>query len=198
MKRLVTVNEKDRIVRCECKKFEYEGIPCMHLLTYFREFDFEMLPPEYVLRRWCVNAKKYSIFYKEIDQISKGKESLTMEIHNLKCLFNMIIREAISEESCNVAKKGLNEILDKMKKINVANGNIVSQMDKGKQVTSNAENESGNLVSFIRAPSIGSTTGSRSSKRLRSMRDKRQKKNRRCHGCGKSGQNHDKRNCPEL
>lgn len=85
-----------------------------------------------------------------------------------------------------------------MKKINVGNGNIVSQMDKGKQVMSSSENKSENLVSFIRAPSVGSATGSRNSKRLRSMREKRQKKNRRCHGCGKSGQNHDKRNRSEL
>lgn len=30
------------------------------------------------------------------------------------------------------------------------------------------------------------------------MGEKRHKKDRRCHGCGKSGQNHDKQNCVAL
>lgn len=75
MKSTVTVSGEDQMVRCECKKFEFKGIPCMHILAYFRQMDLQGLPPEHVLRRWCVDANKDSTFNNEINQISKGKES---------------------------------------------------------------------------------------------------------------------------
>lgn len=66
--------------RCECKKFEFLRISCMHLLAYFRHLVLQRVPPEYILRRWRVDSKKYSSFNDEIDRISKGKESLTNQI----------------------------------------------------------------------------------------------------------------------
>lgn len=108
----------------------------MHLLTYFRHLDLEKLPPEYILRRWCVDATKYSIFNDEIDQISKGKGSQTQRIHTLKYIFNKIIEEATSKETFDIAEKGMNEIVGKMKQMNVENGDVVSQRDNGSKLCS--------------------------------------------------------------
>lgn len=122
-----------------------------------------------------------------------------MCIHTLKILYNKIADEAVSEDICNVAEIGLNEIVDKMKRKNVKNGVVVSQEGKEQRVMSSSfAKESRSLLPIICVPSIGSTKGSGNSKRFKSMREKHQRKDRNCHGCGKSGQNHDKRSCQKT
>lgn len=85
-------------------------------------------------------------------------------------------RSTISENICEVVKKGMNEIVEKMKQINLANGDAGSQRNKGKQVTSITKKESINVLLVIRMPSVASTKGRRHDKRFKSMRETSEKR----------------------
>lgn len=96
-----------------------------------------------------------------------------MRIHHIQCLYNKIIDKALSDEGFDAMENGLNENDGKLEKINMISGDAVFlQCDKGKQVMSNSEQESRNLVPLLHAPGVRSTTGSGSSKRFKLMREK--------------------------
>lgn len=111
-----------------------EFITCTFWPTLARHLDLEKLSPEYNLRRWCVDAKNYSSFNDETDRIRNSKESLINQIFTLRHLWNMIIDQVISENSYELAKKGMDEIVDEMKQIILANGDTGSQRHNGNKV----------------------------------------------------------------
>ncbi|PKA47433.1 Protein FAR1-like 5 [Apostasia shenzhenica] len=63
----VTIDEKpshfvkfdslDNSITCSCKKFQFIGIPCHHVLKVLDSRNIKDLPPEYVLKRWRKDAK---------------------------------------------------------------------------------------------------------------------------------------------
>ncbi|XP_059644168.1 protein FAR1-RELATED SEQUENCE 5-like [Cornus florida] len=42
---------------CSCKKFQFEGILCRHVVAVFKATNIFMLPPYYILKRWTRSAK---------------------------------------------------------------------------------------------------------------------------------------------
>ncbi|KAL5719989.1 hypothetical protein ACHQM5_012705 [Ranunculus cassubicifolius] len=51
----VTIQEGN----CECKYFEFMGLPCGHLLKVFLRHDIDLIPSHFILRRWSQGANTY-------------------------------------------------------------------------------------------------------------------------------------------
>lgn len=46
---------------CECKIFEFIGIPCRHILKVFVRLDIDTIPNHFILPRWRQEANKFRI-----------------------------------------------------------------------------------------------------------------------------------------
>ncbi|XP_060675878.1 protein FAR1-RELATED SEQUENCE 5-like [Ziziphus jujuba] len=55
--RQLKYNKLSDSVSCSCRLFNFNGIPCRHILAYFRIKQVMFLPSEYILRRWTKSAK---------------------------------------------------------------------------------------------------------------------------------------------
>ncbi|KZV54794.1 hypothetical protein F511_04416 [Dorcoceras hygrometricum] len=55
--RVLSHNQKMDYISCSCMKFEFEGIPCRHMLAFFRINQVFKLPEKYILKRWTRDAK---------------------------------------------------------------------------------------------------------------------------------------------
>lgn len=56
-KNIVTFSASNLSVSCSCQMFEFEGVPCRHVLRVFQILDVREIPPRYVLHRWTRNAE---------------------------------------------------------------------------------------------------------------------------------------------
>ncbi|CAL9761774.1 unnamed protein product [Musa acuminata subsp. burmannicoides] len=54
---LVKSDSFDGSVTCSCKKFEFLGIQCCHVLKVLDTQNIKELPPQYILKRWRKDAK---------------------------------------------------------------------------------------------------------------------------------------------
>ena len=81
---IVKVSSIDYIVKCNCRKFEFMGILCRHILKVFIVMDVQNLREEYVLRRWTRDAKHGSLNDEKGKQIQEDCEPhLTQRYSNL-------------------------------------------------------------------------------------------------------------------
>ncbi|KAF7143410.1 hypothetical protein RHSIM_Rhsim05G0115200 [Rhododendron simsii] len=53
----ISVDKSSNRVSCSYKMFEFDGIPCWHLLAYLFRMQIRELPTEYILQRWTKTAK---------------------------------------------------------------------------------------------------------------------------------------------
>ncbi|KAF7148204.1 hypothetical protein RHSIM_Rhsim03G0080800 [Rhododendron simsii] len=186
--REVVVDKSSNHVRCSCKMFEYAGIPCRHMLAYFSRMQIDDLPNEYILRRWTKSAKAMRVR----DDLGSGMKeicdtSLLERRNRLFQLATTLIDEAVLTEDTTefveeLLSSGQKKLCD-MKKISEAGEQSAIQVSMSCEI--------GLKEPFqVRAKGCG--------KRLKGGKEKAAKKARRCHGCGLTGQSHDKRNCPKL
>ncbi|KAJ8643000.1 hypothetical protein MRB53_004748 [Persea americana] len=62
---------------CSCKKFEFEGIPCRHVLSIMVRLNIRYLPERYILKRWMKGVTKVnSIDNDGVDSGSHDSDSL--------------------------------------------------------------------------------------------------------------------------
>ncbi|XP_042477748.1 protein FAR1-RELATED SEQUENCE 1-like [Macadamia integrifolia] len=55
--RLVTFDSSKNTFVCSCKKFEFMGIQCRHVVKVLNHRKMHTLPPQYMLKRWTKSAK---------------------------------------------------------------------------------------------------------------------------------------------
>lgn len=60
--RTVSYDNSDLSARCSCRKFEFEGILCSHILKLFCHLEFTSLPPRYYLKRWTRNVTNEMVY----------------------------------------------------------------------------------------------------------------------------------------
>lgn len=58
---LVSFNPVDSTLSCSCKKFEFVGIQCRHVMKALDVTNIKELPPKYFLKRWRKDAKIVSL-----------------------------------------------------------------------------------------------------------------------------------------
>jgi hypothetical protein len=178
---------------CQCKKYDFEGFPCKHILCVLRQSKVISLPESFILRRWTRYAKLGNVYDRSGKIIERDtNETMTARLSNLSYISKTLVeRGALSEKAYDTAMKGLCDIMDKVNEVLLEDGFIDYLRPKPKR--------SKDCNREIEDPNRARPKGS--GKRLKSEREKAVKKkkiDRRCHGCGKRGVSHDKRNCPEL
>ncbi|XP_058203431.1 protein FAR1-RELATED SEQUENCE 5-like [Rhododendron vialii] len=189
--REILVNKSSNYVSCSCKMFEFEGIPCRHMLAYFARMQIMALSDQYILQRWTVAAKASRV----LDDLGgeRGKElcgnSILMRRQRVFQLFSNVVDDALlTEEGTQVLEEALESVTKKvaLMKISREDGEgsgIRVPVSLGSQLTYKEP-------LLVRAKGCG--------KRLKGGKEKAVKALRKCNGCGLTGQSHDKRNCPKL
>ncbi|KAF7149834.1 hypothetical protein RHSIM_Rhsim02G0163900 [Rhododendron simsii] len=97
--REISVDKSSNRVSCSCKMFEFDGIPCRHLLAYLFRMHIGELPPEYILQRWTKTAKAGRV----MDDLGSGvkqicNNSLLVRRQGLFKLACTVIDDAVLDE----------------------------------------------------------------------------------------------------
>ncbi|KAF7142609.1 hypothetical protein RHSIM_Rhsim05G0179300 [Rhododendron simsii] len=92
----ISVEKSSNLVSCSCKMFDFDGIPCRHMLAYFSKMQMMELPMKYILRRWTKSAKASRVMD---DLGSVGKEICDRSI--------LVRRQGLFQLACNVIDEGV-------------------------------------------------------------------------------------------
>ncbi|XP_074576084.1 protein FAR1-RELATED SEQUENCE 5-like [Curcuma longa] len=186
--RVLTHDNHRDYISCSCKKFEFDGIPCRHMLAFFRVNQVFHLPDKYILKRWTQHAKVGAIYDLGEHNFIDDPEKLLMSRHSkLSYKASVLVDDAsLTDEGTNFLDEQFDCIYKKIQEMN--NG---KKCDHGSQ-----RNKSTDGTPVVSDPSLVRTKGC--GKRLKSSKEKAVAKSRLCHGCGHRGVSHDKRNCPLL
>ncbi|KAF7139329.1 hypothetical protein RHSIM_Rhsim07G0159000 [Rhododendron simsii] len=188
--RVISVDKSSNHVTCSCMMFEFDGIPCRHMLAYFTRMQIMELPHNYILQRWTKSAKVGRVMD---DLGSAVKEicdrSLLVRRQRLFQLASDVVDDGVlDEEGTEVVTKYL--LLAK-KELEVMRSSRKDGSTSCTQVPISLGSQHGYKEPLqVRAKGCG--------KRLKGGKEKAVKKSRKCNGCGLIGQSHDKRNCPKL
>ncbi|XP_074560094.1 protein FAR1-RELATED SEQUENCE 5-like [Curcuma longa] len=180
-------NQKDYI-SCSCKKFEFDGIPCRHMLAYFRINQIFHLPDQYILKRWTQDAKVGAMYALGEENLIDDPDRFLMSRHSkLSYKASVLIDDAsLTDEGTNFLEEQFDCIYNKIQEINIS-----KKCGSGSQTKKSLDRNP-----VIIDPSLIRTKGC--GKRLKSSKERSTSKSRLCHGCGNRGVSHDKRNCPLL
>ncbi|KAL5697724.1 hypothetical protein ACHQM5_028841 [Ranunculus cassubicifolius] len=125
--RKVTYSPLDETVSCSCKKFEFDGILCSHVLKVFREINLKSISSQYYLKRWSRDAMKGEVFDTRGSPIVVDLDpSFSVRYTELSRLaLSAAYQSARSKESTEIAKA---DFLQTMRKVN-----CISSPGKGNQ-----------------------------------------------------------------
>ncbi|KAF7140638.1 hypothetical protein RHSIM_Rhsim06G0086700 [Rhododendron simsii] len=188
--REVSVEKSSSLVSCSCKMFDFDGIPCRHMLAYFSRMQMMELPTKYILRRWTKSAKTSRV----MDDLG----SVEKEICDRSIL---VSRQGLFQIACNVIDNG---VLDE-EGTEVVSKHLLLAKDELAVLRSSREPRPASGMEMCMSHGSQHTfkepvqvRANGCGKRLKGGKEKAVKKSRKCHGCGLTGQSHDKRNCPML
>ncbi|XP_047953104.1 protein FAR1-RELATED SEQUENCE 5-like [Salvia hispanica] len=80
--RLLTHDRQRDHISCTCGKFEFDGIPCRHMLAFFRISQISELPDKYILKRWTREAKIDIIYTIDDENANDDPTKLLMSRHS--------------------------------------------------------------------------------------------------------------------
>ncbi|XP_075483575.1 protein FAR1-RELATED SEQUENCE 5-like [Primulina tabacum] len=186
--RLLTHDIQRDDISCSCMKFQFEGIPCSHMLAFFRINQVFHLPDQYILKRWTKYAKIGVLYTMAEQNVVDDPDRCLMSRHmRLSCKASALIDVAsFSDEGTNFLPEQFDSIDNKIKEMN-----INRTLSSGIQSRRTLDGAIGIIdPSEIRTKGRG--------KRLKSSKEKSTSRGRQCRGCGRRGVSHDKRNCPNL
>ncbi|KAL5787412.1 hypothetical protein ACOSP7_004361 [Xanthoceras sorbifolium] len=112
-------NEPGGFPSCSCKKFDSEGIPYRHLLSYINLMQVAFLPSHYILKRWTKAAKCDVVVDDKGTEISdfQDKLMLTRCTRLFQLASNVIENVVASEEASKILEDDLNNVLSKVKSV---------------------------------------------------------------------------------
>ncbi|KAH6783669.1 hypothetical protein C2S52_008628 [Perilla frutescens var. hirtella] len=186
--RVLTLDKGNDHISCSCRKFEFEGIPCRHMLSFFRINQVFQLREKYILKRWTRDAMIGAVYLVGDQDTNDSPTKFLMSRHSrLSYKASMIIDDAsLTEEGTKFLDEQFDYIHGKIKYMSISPTFI--KESQRRKILDKAPNI--NDPSEIRTKGCG--------KRLPSSKEKSSLKARICHGCGRTGVSHDKRNCPNL
>ncbi|XP_062088964.1 protein FAR1-RELATED SEQUENCE 12-like [Humulus lupulus] len=98
---------------CSCKKFEFAGILCSHILKVFSFRNVLKIPSQYILKRWTKHAKMGATGTFEIKQGDDLKACLAMRYQDLSRSYTHIVtRASETEKAYKVARNGFKRLWD--------------------------------------------------------------------------------------
>lgn len=198
----VTFNIAEMRAHCSCKKFEFSGILCRHVLAVFRVTNIFTIPSHYILKRWTKNANNEVVLDQYGIEVQANYNERTMLRYNILC------REALkfiedAAQSADVFNVAMGSIRDTAKKVNAAK-EIVARAEKmGIDGTMyedsfNVEVEANALAiqETLQDPEYFRIKRQASTSRLRSASEKSSFKSPACSLC--KGPKHNIRSCPRA
>ena len=91
----LTFRKQSNIVSCSCRHFDFKGIPCRHMLAYFRFKQIIHLPSEYILMRWTKSAKVGGVVDNSGQEINDHQDKCLITRHaRLSQLASMVVDDA--------------------------------------------------------------------------------------------------------
>ncbi|XP_068312593.1 protein FAR-RED IMPAIRED RESPONSE 1-like [Pyrus communis] len=98
--------------RCSCRKFEFEGIPCGHIVFFLRSIHIVDLPSQYIMKRWTKSVKAERIWDGDGLEIKDVQyKSLMMRHIQLSQLSQCLIDESFRmEETTKLVRKGIESL----------------------------------------------------------------------------------------
>lgn len=125
MRKIVEEKSLD-YVSCSCKKFESEGVPYRHMLTYFNRKQIFKLPD--ILQRWTKAAKSArAIGDSSVNNGDVCDTSLLLRHNLLFRLASSVIDDAvISKEANDLVREGLESLHKRVKLITQTTNSTVS------------------------------------------------------------------------
>ena len=196
----VTLESKEARAICACHMFEFVGILCRHILCVFaKKSNLDVLLPQYVLRRWTINAKSRSILEIPIsEEHVMVEEDPIMRKNKLMMQFQDIAE--LGSQSC-FRMKHLSVALEKVHKELLL---MEGAADKDKEDGEMSRNDSpmfrsqvmSNFSQTIQDPQRQATKGRPKSMRAKNPKETPSLTKRRCSICKFQG--HTKTNCPSL
>ncbi|KAI8563743.1 hypothetical protein RHMOL_Rhmol03G0132600 [Rhododendron molle] len=122
--RNLMVNKSSDHVSCSCKLFEFDGIPCRHLLAYFNRMEILDLPDEFILARWTKSAKIKTVVNDvggSVEQICDT--SMFQRRNKLFKLASSVIDDAVlTEDGSEILEEALCSVRNELCAMNLGSG----------------------------------------------------------------------------
>lgn len=191
--REVIYEKYSNFASCSCRKFESEGLPCRHVLSYLIKIqDIDELPIQYILKRWTKSARHGTVFDSHGIEIHDNKALLERRTKLLQHATGAIDKAMVSDMASQLFMESIDNFFENIKTLA---GNESGQNAIVLEAKSGSIQHTFNEPNQVRAKGCG--------RRLKKGKEKKKVKvkdnqGRQCHGCGLFGQSHDKRNCPTL
>ncbi|KAF5183436.1 hypothetical protein FRX31_026977 [Thalictrum thalictroides] len=115
--RTIEFVSSDNIVKCSCRKFEFNGLLCAHVLKVLRIKNVQDLPSQYLLQRWKKDGVP-DVVVDTAGNILKASmnPSLTVRYSELSNITkNIIAKGSTSDTLSEIAKRGMKRVLDELK-----------------------------------------------------------------------------------
>ncbi|XP_071918767.1 protein FAR1-RELATED SEQUENCE 5-like [Coffea arabica] len=105
LERIAVFNRNDLSVRCNCKKYENEGILCRHALKVFDTVSIKIIPPEYIKRRWTKRVRAGDCFDRRGQEVvADPKVMISTRYQELApAMIKVATRAVMSEDTSKVA-----------------------------------------------------------------------------------------------
>lgn len=112
----VSFNISEMRAHCSCKKFEFSGILCRHVLSVFRVTNVFTIPSHYILKRWTKNANNEVVLDQYGVEMQANCNERTMLRYNILCreALKFIEDAAQSADVFNVAMGAIRETAKKV------------------------------------------------------------------------------------
>ncbi|XP_026383806.1 protein FAR1-RELATED SEQUENCE 5-like [Papaver somniferum] len=116
--RTVRITSSNLTFQCSCRKFEFSGILCAHILKVLRHLKLSDLPSHYYLKRWTKEASNITIvFDSQVNNIMVDCDlSLSTRYSELSHLALSVAKiGCVNEELSIVTKQALLRVLEEIK-----------------------------------------------------------------------------------
>ncbi|KAF6149507.1 hypothetical protein GIB67_003655 [Kingdonia uniflora] len=184
---------------CECKLFEYVGLPCCHLFKVFSKYDVIQIPDAFILPRWKIGANKYSRLYEESFLDGDNLRKPLRHNHLSLRVANLFERASKNKANFEYAISRLDELETHLDAYDAS----LTQISGANPSMSTPLTETVMSSTSILDPLVAQTKGHAKDDNKKGGRWKGgmeiavEKRKRTCKACGFFG-SHDKRTCPKL
>ena len=168
---------------CSCQMFDIEGIPCNHILYILKQERIFVLPDQYILIRWTIQARKgFDVYMSLFERTISFDNSLVARHEGLLYYATMAVDESsMSVETYENAKQVLLDLIQKACAINETVGT------GDKKEGNSCEKEGDKSIDAKQYLELKHISTKGCAKRLKSSKEKALKKAWLCRGCNRYG-----------
>ncbi|KAE9607264.1 putative Zinc finger, SWIM-type, FHY3/FAR1 family [Lupinus albus] len=115
----VTYNSESQSIECSCKKFQFIGILCSHVLRVLNHLNIIIIPPKYILKRWTKHARSGCVLDNKGQIIKEDPKVVVLNRYkdNCRSAVEVSSRIAESEEASSFFKRKMMEVSIEVDKI---------------------------------------------------------------------------------